>query len=62
MQIALYSVLAAVIAMNVMVVGCAKNASERRAASPTMKERISRDSIKGRVSEIGAKYVSIRDQ
>ena len=62
MPIALYSVLAVVITMNMMLVGCAKNASERRSASPTMSERISKDSVKGRVNEIGAKYVSIRDR
>jgi hypothetical protein len=60
MQIALYSMFAAIIAINLTLVGCAKNASERRSASPTMSERISKDSIKGRVNEIGAKYVSIR--
>jgi hypothetical protein len=61
MQTVIYSMVAAIIAMNLMISGCAKNASERRSASPTMSERISKDSIKGRVSEIGSKYVSIRD-
>lgn len=61
MKIVLYSMLTAVIAVNMTLAGCAKNASERRAASPTMSERISKDSVKGRVNEIGAKYVSIRD-
>ena len=61
MKIVTYSMLAAIIAINVTLAGCAKNASERRAASPTMRERISKDSIKGRVGEIGAKYISIRD-
>ena len=51
----------AVIAMNLTSIGCAKNASERRAATPTMNERISKESVKGRVNEIGAKYLSIRD-
>lgn len=53
--------LAAVVAINLTVAGCAKNASERRAASPTMSERISKDSVTGRVNDIGAKYVSIKD-
>ena len=61
MKIVFYSMLTAVIAVNMTLAGCAKNASERRAASPTMSERISKDSVKGRVNEIGAKYVSIRD-
>ena len=61
MKLVLYSMLTAVIAVNMTLAGCAKNASERRAASPTMSERISKDSVKGRVNEIGAKYVSIRD-
>ena len=61
MYIALYSMLAAVMTINMALAGCAKSASERRAASPTMSERISKDSVKGRVNEIGAKYVSIRD-
>jgi hypothetical protein len=42
-------------------VGCAKNASERRAASPTMSERFSNDAITGRVNDVGAKYVSIKE-
>ncbi len=61
MKTVLYSMITAVIAMNMTLAGCAKNASERRSASPTMSERISKDSVKGRVNEIGAKYVSIRD-
>jgi hypothetical protein len=54
-------ILAAVMAMQLTAAGCAKNASERRAASPTMGERISHDSVKGRVNDIGTKYVSIRN-
>jgi hypothetical protein len=53
--------LAAVIALQMTAVGCAKNASERRAASPTMSERISKESVKGRVNELGKNYVSIRN-
>lgn len=55
-------VLTAVVAMNLTVIGCAKNASDRRAASPTMGERISKDSVTGRVNDIGSKYVSIKDK
>lgn len=53
--------LSAALAFQLAAAGCAKNASERRAASPTMSERISKESVKGRVNDIGAKYVSIRD-
>jgi hypothetical protein len=53
--------LAAVIALQMTAVGCAKNASERRAASPTMSERISKESVKGRVNELGKNYVSIKN-
>ena len=52
---------ATVIAVQVATAGCAKNVSERRAASPTMTERISRDSVKGRINELGKNYVSIRN-
>ena len=52
--------LATVMALQLTAAGCAKNASERRAASPTMSERLSKESVKGRVNDIGNKYVSIR--
>lgn len=61
MQMSTAMLFTAVIAMNLTSMGCAKNASERRAATPTMHERISKESVKGRVNEIGAKYLSIRD-
>ncbi len=51
----------AVVGLNFAVFGCAKTASERRAATPTMSERIKQDSVTGKVSDIGAKHVSIRD-
>lgn len=51
----------AVITVQLSAAGCAKNASERRAASPTMGERVSNESVKGRVNEIGTRYVSIRN-
>lgn len=54
-------VLTTVVMMNLTAVGCTKNASERRAASPTMSERISNESIIGRVNDIGARYVSIKE-
>ena len=55
--------LATVIALQlVATAGCAKNASERRAAVLTMSERISKESVKGRINEIGARYVSIKNE
>jgi hypothetical protein len=61
MRMMTITILTAVLAMNVAMAGCAKNASERRAASPTMNERISKDSVKGHVSDIGPNHVSIRN-
>ena len=61
MRISTALMMATVIMMN-MTAGCAKNASERRAASPTMSERISKESIIGRVNDIGAKYLSIKEK
>ena len=54
--------LSTALALHLMSAGCAKNASERRAASPTMSERFSKESVTGRVNAIGARYVSIRDE
>jgi hypothetical protein len=53
--------LLAVMTVQLTAAGCAKNASERRAASPTMGERIANESVKGRVNDIGTRYVSIRN-
>ncbi|HEY7129406.1 MAG TPA: hypothetical protein VH332_07020 [Nitrospira sp.] len=61
MRISTVVMLTAVIALQMTAAGCAKNASERRAASPTMSERISKESVKGRVNELGKNYVSIRN-
>ena len=61
MQTSTVVMLSAALALQLAAAGCAKNASERRAASPTMSERISKESVKGRVNDIGARHVSIRD-
>jgi Cu/Ag efflux protein CusF len=45
---------------NVAVGGCAKTATDKRAATPTVSERISRDAITGDVRDVGSNYVSIR--
>lgn len=62
MRISAALMMATVIMMNMTAAGCAKNASERRAASPTVSERISKESIIGRVNDIGAKYLSIKEK
>ena len=61
MRIGMIVTVIAVIGLNFGMVSCAQNASEKRAASPTMKERFSHDSVTGRVNEIGSRHVSIRD-
>ena len=62
MRMSTVFILTTVMAINITAaVGCTKNASERRAATPTMSERISKESVTGRVNDIGAKYISIKD-
>jgi hypothetical protein len=61
MQTSTIMMLAILMTFQMTAAGCAKNASERRAASPTMSERISKESVKGRVNELGKNYVSIRN-
>ena len=48
-------------ALSAAAVGCSQTATERRAASPTLGERVKQDSVTGRVHDIGAKYVSIKE-
>src|SRR5262245_1782729 len=57
----IFIMMIAVMGMSLSVVGCAQNASEKRAASPTMSERIKQDSVTGRVNDLGASHVSIKD-
>ena len=61
MRIGMIATVMAVVGLNFGMVSCAQNASEKRAASPTMTERFSHESVSGRVNEIGARHVSIRD-
>jgi Cu/Ag efflux protein CusF len=61
MRIGTIAIVIAVVGLNFGIVGCAQNASEKRAASPTMTERFSNESVTGRVNEIGTRHVSIRD-
>jgi len=61
MRIGMMSLMIAAVGLSLSVVGCAQNASEKRAASPTMVERLKQESVTGRVNDLGARYVSIRD-
>jgi Cu/Ag efflux protein CusF len=56
----IFMVIAAV-GLSVSMVGCAQNASNKRAASPTIGERIKQNSLTGRVNDLGARHVSIKD-
>lgn len=57
----LYVAVVATLALNAAALGCSKTAAERRAASPTLGERVKQDAVTGRVQDIGAKYVSIKE-
>ena len=61
MRIGIMAMMIAAVGLNLSLLGCAQNASEKRAASPTMVERLKQDSVTGRVNDIGARHVSIRD-
>ena len=61
MRIGTVAIIIAAVGLNLSVVGCAQNASEKRAASPTMAERFKHDSVTGRVTDIGARHVSIKE-
>ena len=57
----LHVTLMATMVLSAAALGCNQTAAERRAASPTLGERIKQDSVIGRVQDIGSKYVSIRE-
>jgi hypothetical protein len=61
MRIGIIVLMIAAVGLSLSVVGCVQNASEKRAASPTMAERLKQDTVTGRVNDIGARHVSIRD-
>jgi hypothetical protein len=61
MRFVMIALMIAGVGLSLSVVGCAKNASEKRAASPTVAERLMQDSVIGKVHDIGVKHVSIRD-
>ena len=61
MRIGIIAMILTAVGLNLSVVGCAQNASEKRAVSPTMAERLKRDSVTGRVNDIGAQHVSIKN-
>jgi Cu/Ag efflux protein CusF len=60
MRIGMIVLMIAAVGLSLSEVGCVQNASEKRAASPTMAERLKQDSVTGRVNDIGARHVSIR--
>jgi hypothetical protein len=51
----------AAVGMSFSMAGCTQNVSEKRAVSPTMGERIKQDSVTGKVHDLGARHVSIKD-
>jgi Cu/Ag efflux protein CusF len=57
----LHMALVVTVALTAAALGCNQTAAERRAASPTLAERVKQDTVTGRVHEVGAKYVSIRE-
>jgi len=57
----LHIALVATVALSAAALGCSQTAAERRAASPTLGERIKQDSVTGRIQDIGARYVSIKE-
>lgn len=61
MRIVMIAMMIAIGGLNLSVVGCTQNASERRAASPTMTERLTKDSVTGKVNDIGPRHVSIKE-
>ncbi len=57
----LHMALVATVALSAAALGCTQTAAERRAASPTLAERVKQDTVTGKVHEVGAKYLSIRE-
>lgn len=62
MEAKLLSLVLSATMLSGVAVGCSQTAAERRAASPTLGERIKQDSVTGRVHDIGPKYVSIKKE
>jgi len=60
-QTLVHMVIVATVALSAAALGCAQTAAERRAASPTLAERVKQDTVTGKVHEVGAKYLSIRE-
>lgn len=61
MRIGIMAMMIMAVGVTLSAIGCTQNASEKRAASPTMAERFKQDSITGRVNDIGTRHVSIKD-
>ena len=54
--------LATAVMTNFLLVGCSKSVAEKRAAQPTVGERINRDAVKGVVTDIGTNHLAIREE
>ncbi len=54
-------ILMGLIMLNLTVSGCAKTVSERGEASPTILERITKEKVTGRVTDVGPTFLSIRE-
>ena len=50
MRMGMIAMMIALVGLNFSIVGCTQNASERRAASPTIAERLKQDSVTGLIS------------
>jgi Cu/Ag efflux protein CusF len=61
MRIGMMALMVAVVGLNLSVVGCAQNAAEKRAVSPTMSERLKHESVTGSLNDIGPRHVSIKE-
>lgn len=61
MRIGMIAMMIAIVGLNFSIIGCTQNASERRAVSPTIAERLKQDSVTGKVNDIGPRHVSIKD-
>lgn len=57
-----YMTLGVIVALSATASGYAQTAAERRAAFSTLAERVEPDTLAGRVHEVGAKYLSIRER
>jgi len=60
MRTVLLVLVVTIMVVNLSMVGCAKTAVEKRAATPDFSERLKRDAITGEVTGVGTNYVAIQ--